>query len=137
MEMQDGRKIKLRRAVFASCYDRLQSPASALSSLLQSFSLDSPRAEICCDIGRHFLHAEKYLQSIFWYELALTIPKKEQSGAFVSPDCYGYLPCIQLCVCYDRLGDYEKAREYNQRAGEYKPDSPAYLANLEYFASRS
>ena len=121
--------------MLALCYDCLQSPDSAIAALLQSFALDAPRAETCCDLGRHFLEKEQYRQAIFWYELALTIPKQEQTGAFISPDCYGYLPCIQLCVCYDRLGEHGKAREYNRRAGEYQPDSPAYLANERYFSS--
>ena len=45
----------------------------------------------------------------------------------------GICPCIQLCVCYDKLGEHEKAREFNRLAGTYRPNSPAYLKNLEYF----
>ena len=40
---------------------------------------------------------------------------------------------LQLCVCYDKLGDRKKAKEYNDRAGSYKPYSKAYLYNKEYF----
>ena len=40
---------------------------------------------------------EKYEQAIFWYKLALTKQRNDASGAFISPDCYGYLPYIQLC----------------------------------------
>ena len=39
---------------------------------------------------------------------ALTRHADPKTGAFVSPDCSGYIPCIQLCVCYDRLGDVYK-----------------------------
>ena len=48
-------------------------------------------------------------------------------------DCYGYLPCIQLCVCYYRMGDVERSREYNRRAGQYKPQDPAFLYNQRFF----
>ena len=76
---------------------------------------------------------EKYEQAIFWYKLALTKQRNDASGAFISPDCYGYLPYIQLCVCYDRLGQKKKAREYNEKAGKLRPDSPAYQYNKAYY----
>ncbi len=42
---------------------------------------------------------------------------------------------MQLCVCYDRLGNREKAEEYNERAGACKPYSQAYQYNRRYFES--
>ena len=58
------------------------------------------------------------------------------AGAFVLPECYGYLPCIQLCVCYDRLGQADKAAEYNEQAAFWKPDDEAVEANRLYFRSK-
>lgn len=79
------------------------------------------------------MNKEKYEDAIFWFEFALTIPKQEQNGAFIDLNAYGYLPCIQLCVCYDKIKKYDKAEAFNRRAGEYMPDSKAYLQNLKYF----
>lgn len=109
----------------------------ALSALLHSLIYDSPRAECCCDIGRHFLERNACRQAVFWYELALNRPRDDTTGAFVNPDCYGFLPCIQLCVCWDRLGNVQQAAAYNERAGSYKPESPAYLYNREYFRRKA
>lgn len=108
----------------------------ALEAFLLSLKYDEPRAEICCDIGKHFLDLGQYRLAVFWYELALTRKRNDTSGAFVSDECYGYLPCIQLCVCYDRLGHYLKAAEYNERAGRYKPDSAAVQTNRRYFGQK-
>lgn len=83
-----------------------------------------------------FSTGARYREAIFWYELALSRERDDRSGAFVSPDCYGYLPCIQLCVCHDRLGERARAAEYNDRAGKYKPDDPSYLRNKLYFAAQ-
>ncbi len=106
---------------------------AALEALLLSLKFDEPRAEVCCDIGKHFMDRTKYRQAVFWYELALTRKRNDTTGAFVLDDCYGYLPNIQLCVCYDRLGDKVKAAEYNERAGVCKPDSKAVGENRRYF----
>ena len=103
--------------------------------MLRTFTYDRPRAEVCCDIGLWFFQREQYRQAAYWYALALTCPRDDRRGGFVSPDCYGYLPCIQLCVCYSRLGDQERAESFNELAASYKPDSPAVLHNREWFRS--
>ena len=117
----------------AYCYYALGEEDSALKSLLQSLAFDLPRAETCCDIARHFFDRDRIEQAIFWYKTALTCKRNDQSCGFISSDCYGYLPCIQLCVCYDKLGRRDLAVEYNEKAGQYKPYSKAYLYNKTYF----
>ncbi len=113
--------------------DRDNHPADALAALTRSFLYDLPRAEICCEIGALLMQMQNYRAAVFWFELARSLPQDEKSGGFVSADSHGYLPCIQLCVCYYRLGDNKKAEEYNRMAGTYRPASPAYLFNLKFF----
>ncbi len=120
-------------SVCARCYYQMNQDQAALSILLRSMSFDRPRPELCCEIGKHFLEHENYYIAIYWYEVALNTPKKEESDGFVQPDYYDYIPLLQLCVCYDRLGNRQKAREYNERAGSCKPYSQAYLYNKQYF----
>ena len=115
------------------CFDAVGRDEEALAALLRSLTYDAPRAETCCDLGRHFLDHGRVDTAVFWYELALTRQSDPKSGAFVSPDCSGYIPCIQLCVCYDRLGDREKAAAYNERAESYKPGDAACRYNRAYF----
>lgn len=119
----------------AGCYERLGKDGQRLFSLLRSLAFDSPRAEVCCELGRYFLAWQKYAQAAFWYETALTRPRSDQTGGFALAECYGYLPCIQLCICYDRMGDREKAEEYNERAARYQPEDPYVQKNREYFKS--
>lgn len=118
------------------CYIRLGEENKALQSLFQSFVYDSPRAEICCEIGYIKMKNEKYNEAIFWYELASKMEYSIQNGGFSSIDCYGYIPYMQLCVCFDKLGKYQMASDYNDKAGEIKPDDKNYLANKRYFEQR-
>ena len=120
-------------SICANCYNQMGQEQSALLSLLRSMSFDLPRAELCCEIGKYFLEHGMYQNAIYWYETALNLPKNEYSGGFMLPDCYDYIPLMQLCVCYDRLGDSEKAKDYNDKAGACKPYSQAYLYNKRYF----
>ncbi len=122
--------------VMSKCYIRLGEESKALQSLFQSFIYDSPRAEICCEIGYIKMKNKKYKEAIFWYELASNMEYPIKNGGFSSVDCYGYIPYMQLCVCYDKLGEYHKASDYNDKAGKIKPDDKNYLANKKYFEKR-
>ena len=122
-------------SVCANCYYRLGQEQSALDILLRSMSFDLPRAELCCEIGKHFLERGDYHTAVYWYETALNRPRNHFSNGFVQPDCYDYVPLLQLCVCFDKMGDRKKAKEYNERAGACKPYSKAYLYNKQYFDS--
>ena len=122
-------------SICADCYLRTGREELALTTLLRSMSFDLPRAELCCEIGKYFLEHGNFHNAIYWYEIALNTPKSEYSSGFILPDCYDYIPLLQLCVCYDRLGDQQKAKEYNEKAGAYKPYSQAYLYNKQYFDS--
>lgn len=117
------------------CYAKLNDKETAISSLLKSFEYDSPRAEHCCELGNLFLEKNKLDQAIFWYITAMRSIKDTSNGGFVSPECYGYIPCIQLCVCYDRKGNHISAYRYNEAAAKYKPDSSSVKYNREYFKS--
>lgn len=108
----------------------------AFAALLQGLRLAPPTGELCCDIGRYFYEREEWENAIFWYENALHAEKRADKGAFVQEECYGFLPCIQLCVCYDRLGEYERAKMYNEMAGVLKPESEAVQKNRAYFAAK-
>ena len=120
----------------SQCYAGLGRERETIGALLASLAFDAPRAEVCCDIGRYFLDRERYAEAAFWYETALSRPRNDRSGGFVLPDCYDYLPAIQLAVVYDRMGDYRRANAYNEQAGRVKPGSPAYRYNRDYFAGR-
>ena len=120
--------------VLSACYSALHRPRCALRALLESLAFDAPRAEICCDLGNFFLEREDYRSAIRWYEQALSCTRDDRAGAFVRPDCYGYLPAMQLCVCYHRLGEREQAVAWNERAGAFRPDDPAVLRNRAFFA---
>lgn len=120
--------------ILSYCYEGLEDDMGAFGALTSSFFFTPPRAELCCELGRLFMKLRLYPNAIFWYELALTCSPADREGAFMNRDCYGYLPCIQLCVCYDALGDHKTAEAYNRRAGGYK-STAAYQHNLAYFAA--
>ena len=81
------------------------------------------------------MEAKEYSQAAWWYKQALLSPPDESSGAFIQPDFYSFIPAVQLCVCYDRLGQREQALYYHQMAKGMKPEDPAVKWNEGYFSS--
>ncbi len=115
------------------CHMALKQEDEALRWLFFSFAYDTPRAEVCCKAGEYMLNKQRYGQAVFWYECALRNNRNARRGGFVLPDCYGYLPHIQLCVCYYHLGKTDLAVYHNELAGKEKPYSKAYLHNKAFF----
>ncbi|MBE6877007.1 MAG: glycosyltransferase family 2 protein [Ruminococcus sp.] len=117
----------------SACYLALDDSQTALKCLFQSFLYDRPRAEICCDIGRIKMLHQNWNDAVFWYETALNAPLPAEQQGFSVPDCHDYIPYMQLCVCYDRMRNFPKARAYNEKAGRIKPKDAGYLYNQNYF----
>ncbi len=120
----------------SACYLAKNQAKKALSALWESFRFDAPRAEICCEIGKCLMAEGRYAQAAFWYEQARGLTPMPERGGFLLLECYGYLPCIQLCVCYDRMGMTDIAMEMNERAAAFKPNDPSVEFNRQYFKNK-
>lgn len=120
----------------AGCYMRLNNPEKAFGALFRSLRYAPPRAEICCELGRLFLEKTEYANAVFWYESALRCKRCDTTGGFILPECYDYIPYLQLCVCWYRLGQTDIAKKYNEKAGQVRPDSEAVQYNKKFFAQK-
>lgn len=119
----------------SNCYLLIKDKKNMLKALIRSFQYDTPRSEICCQLGYYYFNENDYNRAIFWYELATKVKRPEGSWGFILNDCSGYLPYIQLCVCYYRIGNLELAIKYNEKAFEMKHDDASVAFNREFFAS--
>lgn len=117
--------------LLSACESKQGNTNQAMTALFHSFLYDRPRADICCEIGRLLMEQARWTEAIFWYETAAAAPFPTEG--FFSPDCHDYIPYMQLCVCYDRLGNLPRAAAYNERAGRIKPKDANVLANQRYF----
>ena len=114
-------------------YQSLNNTEEARKYIFKCFEYDKPRAEGCCKLGFSFLHEEKYNTAVFWYELATKLEKPKDNWGFFNDACWTWLPHLQLCVCYDRLGDYELAYQHNEIAAKFRPNDKNILYNKNYF----
>ncbi|MCY8234498.1 glycosyltransferase family 2 protein [Priestia endophytica] len=120
----------------ADCYHEVLDKERMIKSLLRSFTYTTPRPEICCRLAHSFIGKNDYHSAIFWYDLATKTEVSQDNCGIQNSFFSTWIPHIQLCVCYDALGDYEKANHHNELAGTYRPNNPKYLHNKEYLKTK-
>ncbi len=111
-------------ARLADCYYQLNDIENELKAIYLSFQYDIPRADFCCRLGFYHLNNEQLKQAIFWYKLATQLGIENSPWGLVNHRCATWLPHLQLCVCYSRLGEYKLAYEHNEIAAKFIPDEP-------------
>lgn len=117
-----------------TAYSNIGDDKSAVNALLRSFTFAPPQSQACCILGGRFFDNGDLQSAIYWYNQALTAPN--DAGAFINSDYSGFIPYMQLCVIYDRLGDIGRANGYNNAAGKIKPHNESYLYNKKYFKNK-
>ncbi|OAB35270.1 glycosyl transferase [Paenibacillus macquariensis subsp. defensor] len=117
----------------ADCFRRLGDKENQLESMCNTLSYDKPRAEFSCAMGEYYLDEKQYETAIYWYTVATEVGVDKNNMALVNQVHSTWLPHVQLCLCYDRLGKFEKAYEHNERASTYHPKHPSVLYNRDYF----
>ncbi|SDE66225.1 Glycosyltransferase involved in cell wall bisynthesis [Paenibacillus sp. UNCCL117] len=117
----------------AHCYAQIGEQEKRVQALLRSFLLSIPRPEVSCQLGAYFMERRQWEQAKYWYEQALAPANQQDGGGMVDMASRTWLPHLQLCVCFDKLGDYEQASLHNEKAAAYKPDHPSVLYNRSYF----
>jgi len=118
------------------CLLTLGESRRAKESFFLAMMNGAPKAEALCALGACFLAEEELEAAAHWYRAALLSRPKEGAGAFVSREMYGYVPLMQLCVIYSRMGDDVLASQMNEQALLLRPSDPAALFNRAYFAKK-
>lgn len=117
----------------AECWGRLGDKMQEFQWLCRTLIYDKPRAEFCCRLGAHLFEQGKYEQAIYWYDLAVRLPVDTGNMGMTNKAVSTWVPHLQLCLCYDKLGQHQKANYHNELALSYYPSHPSMQYNRNYF----
>lgn len=117
-----------------NCLEKINQSEKITDYILETFKWDKPHAELCCRLAECFMREQRFQETIFWYKIALSCVEDKNNMAISSNVYYTFIPAIQLCVCYSKLGDYQKAYKYNELASGYQPNSPLVEHNRKFLS---
>ena len=64
------------------------------------------------------------------------MPSDKKKGGFFMAEYHGFVPYMQLCVCYDKMGCPEQAFFFHKKAMELKPEDSGVLYDQKYFREK-
>ncbi|MED1726204.1 glycosyltransferase family 2 protein [Brevibacillus parabrevis] len=120
----------------AECYANLQQPEKQIQSLVRTLAFDAPRAEFCCKVGAYFLEKKDIHKAIYWFRQATLLERPPNMMGMTDEPAWSWLPHLQLCYCYDQIGEYGRAKIHHEMSKLHHPTHPSVLHNERYFASR-
>jgi len=97
--------------------------------LYKSMSIEERRAEPFYLFGQYWETKQQWDRAIQWFECCLAVHRPKDLLACYQPDFYSWKPCLELCVCYNNIGNLQKALEYNEKALTYRPQDARMLNN--------
>lgn len=118
----------------SDCYVNCGKEKEALLAAFHSLAYGIPHPEICYKIGVLFMKKNDLNIAIFWFDTATKVTKEQEQLKY-DVSFSTWLPHLQLCVCYDRLGDREKSFQHHKLSQSYYPNHPSIIANQRYFDS--
>lgn len=99
----------------------------------ESFKIDTPTAEIACNLGNYYMEKKSFKQAAFWYRAALDSRPDSYNMAISNSGYYTWIPSLQLCVCYYNLGKIKCAYFFNELAATFNEEEEKILYNRNMF----
>ncbi|WPC42491.1 glycosyltransferase [Clostridium sp. JS66] len=129
-DLSKGHKIKIYNKL-ADIYFDLKNSKKEREIIFKSFECGSPRAEFCCRLGYQFLQNNELDKAIFWYELATKL-ERPNNHEILYESCWTWLPFLQLCICYYKIGNLKKSYENNELALNLSPNNEMIINNKKF-----
>lgn len=120
-------------AILSDCYCSNNNKEKAIHSLLSAFEIAPPRAEIVYRLGLIYEMSERYFEAIYWYESIQNIKFPDNPSGFMHKELWDFRPYLQLCICYLRVGNADKAFTYHKKAKELQPNNSFIIQNDTFF----
>jgi len=98
-------------------------------NLFKSIEIEERRAELYCQMGEFYMGKSQWDKAIHWYKIAANTVRPKELLSTYQPEYYSWLPCLQLCVCYNNIGNVNEAYKWNEKVLEYRSKDQRALNN--------
>lgn len=119
----------------AQCYMHKHDDNNFKRCFFESMKMEERRAELYCLMGEYYMNMRRWDRAVYWYKMAAVIERPKELLSAYQPEYYTWVPHLQLCVCYNALGDIKKAYEHNKKVLEYRPKDSRAVNNDRLLSS--
>jgi len=113
----------------ADAYLELKNEEKFFLNIFNSIKIEPSRAEPYYKLGEFYSNKNSWLKAIHWFEICLNVKRSKELLSSYYPQYYTWKPALQLCVCYNNVGDVQKAYEYNEMYLSFRPNDSIGLNN--------
>jgi Uncharacterized protein conserved in bacteria len=118
----------------ATCYMSKGDDNKFKYHIYESLKIEEQWTEPYYLMGQFYMNKQQWRKAIHWFELCTNVKRNKDLLTTYEPDYSGYLPWLNLCLCYNNIGMVEKARECNKKALSFRPQDERMLSNEKIFA---
>ena len=109
-------------SIIAKCYRNLKNEKEFFRNIFKSIQIEPRRAEPYYDIGTYYTDRQDWSRAIHWFEQCLNVRRAAELMSTYYPQYYTWKPALELCICYNNIGDIKKAYEYNELFLSFRPN---------------
>ena len=107
--------------LIAKCYLNLKDEDKFFSNMFKSIKIEPARAEPYYELACFYMNKNDWRKAIHWFEECLNVKRNKELLSSYLPQYYTWKPALNLVICYNNIGDVQKAYEYNELFLKFRP----------------
>lgn len=113
----------------AKCYLSKENEQKFLYHIFESIKMEDRQAEPFYFLGLYYMNKQNWQRGARWFEVCTQMERPKDLLSSYQPEYYTWLPHLNACVCYNAIGEIQKAYDHNKRVLEYRPKDPRAVNN--------
>jgi len=118
----------------ANCYLSKGDEKKFLHHIFESIKIEDRQAEPFYFLGLFYMNKSLWQRGARWFDVCANMERPKDLLSPYQPEYYTWLPYLNACVCYNSLGQLQKAYDRNQKVLEYRPKDPRAVSNQRVLA---
>lgn len=118
----------------ANCYLIKKDEEKFIYHIFESIKMEDRQAEPFYFLGLYYMNKQNWQRAVRWFEVCLQMERPKDLLSPYQPEYFTWLPALNACVCYNSIGEMQKAYDCNQRVLKYRPKDPRAVNNEKILA---
>lgn len=113
----------------ANCYLIKKNEEKFIYHIFESIKIEDRQAEPFYFLGLFYMNKGQWQRGARWFEVCLQMERPKDLLSPFQPEYFTWLPALNACVCYNSIGEIQKAYDHNKKVLEYRPKDPRAVNN--------